>query len=158
MIEPLSAVLVPIYALGDRFTGGGWPALDDRLPGRSVFWATLVAAGLGYLSLGNWGAHCALVWIIYRTPAWDVFGGRIDPRGAGQIAGTVARHALCVPLLTLAAYFAKLPLIPTALAAAAFTLLAVGLSLTLARRHNADVELVRGAAYGVVVACIPLLA
>jgi hypothetical protein len=102
-------ILVPLYALADRFTGGGWPKLDAALPGRSVFWASLVLAGAGWLVGGAFGALCALAWFIYRTPAWGMFGGSIDARTSGQAIGMFVRHLLWAPLLAVCAYWGGHP-------------------------------------------------
>lgn len=102
-----AAVLAVAYGAADRFAGGGWPELDDKLPGRSVFWAALVCAGLGWLVLGLAGALGAFGWFLYRTPGWRVFGGSATPVSSREIAGTFARHALIVPLVALAAYFSE---------------------------------------------------
>lgn len=43
----LALLLIPAYALADRFTGGGWPSLDAKLPGRSLAWAAAACIGAG---------------------------------------------------------------------------------------------------------------
>lgn len=148
-------LLVPAYALADRFAGGGWPALDDKLPGRAAFWAAIACAALGWLAAGLWGLLAALAWLIYRTPAWAIFGGRIDPRGARQIAGTFLRHAIAIPGLVLAAYFAGQPLIASAWCGLCFAIGATVLGASgLPRSHNDLVELARGALYGLAVVAV----
>lgn len=155
---------IPLYAPADRFAGGGWPWLDARLPGRGAFWAGLALALAGWLTLGPFGALSALAWFIWRTPAWRVFGGSMAPRGGREVAGTMARHAIAVPLLMLAAYWTGLDWRIASLAgpgfAVAATSLAVALGLAVKRAQEAGeplgdqntwLELIRGGAFGLAV-------
>lgn len=160
------AVLALAYALADRFAGGGWPELDKRLPGRSVFWAALVCAGLGYLMLGLGGALGGLAWFIYRTPGWKVFGGSATPVGRREVLGTLARHLIALPLVVGAAHFAGVaPLYPAVLMGA-YAVVATALAVSYGRANaaaagswqsidpalNNALELARGAAFGVALA------
>lgn len=159
-------LLIPAYALADRFTGGGWPALDAKLPGRSLAWAAAACIALGYL-VGGWPlAAMGLAWGAYRSLPWSI-GGTITPRGA-QIPAAFARHALpaLVPaalwvnhvaggdwrILTFAclAYALAATVLAVAYAREVDALIATG------RTDNGDfndrVELIRGAAYGAALA------
>lgn len=154
-------LLIPLYALADRFAGGGWPALDARLPGRAAFWAALACAGIGFLLLGRFGALCALAWFIWRTPGWKVFGGSMAPRGAGEIVGLALRHLIATPCIVLAAYWSGGDLLFAAAAGVAFACVATALGVYLGSEvaqagregvplgnQNTVVELARGAAFG----------
>lgn len=116
--------LLPVaYGLADSFAGGSLgakaKALDDKLPGRAAFWGALLCAGLGYLSAGVPGALMGLVWLIWRTPTWDVFGGDATPVGVKEIAGTFARHLIAM-LGVVTAYWAHNDVVMSAMAFVAF--------------------------------------
>ncbi len=160
----IALLLIPLYALADRFAGGGWPALDAKLPGRAAFWGALVCAGLGYLVAGLLGPLAAVAWLIYRTPPWRIFGGSTTPR-PGEIVGTFGRHLIAAPGLALAAYWSGHSPVTAALAGAGFAAIALALACWYAARidrmvsrgittgdPNQFVELIRGAAYGAAVA------
>ena len=154
-------LLIPLYALADRFTGGGWPGLDARLPGRSLFWATLACALAGWLLAGLPGALLALAWGVYRSLPWRALGGRLDPRVLADAPGVLARHAIVIPPMALIGWqLMDGPLVP-ALAglgyALAATLLAFAYGRQIAAREaagapegdeNTLIELTRGAAFG----------
>lgn len=158
-------LLIPLYALADRFAGGGWPALDARLPGRGVFWAALVLAGAGWFLAGPFGAMSALAWFIWRTPAWGVFGGSMAAQTVRETVGILARHLIAVPVLALAAYWSGLDVGIAALLGAAFAALATSFSAALGEgvrravamgeplgNQNTSLELGRGALFGLAVA------
>ena len=156
-------VLVPLvlaYALADRFAGGGWPKLDDKLPGRAAFWGAVMAAGVGYLALDLYGALMGLVFLIWRTPGWRVFGGSMTPTTAKEYAGTFARHLIAAPLAACVAYWTHYPVAQTAAAFVGFALVATGLAAWFGRKNasghignfNTFVELARGASFGLAVA------
>lgn len=167
---PAVVLLIPAYGLADRFAGGGWPALDDRLPGRAAFWGALFCAALGFALGGAPLAAAALVWLIYRTPPWKLTGGAIDPDGAGEIAGTFVRHLIPAPGLALIAYWSGKDVLPPILGGVAYALGATALACALAARvrklagktvislddddPNAMVELARGCAYGALVVAL----
>jgi hypothetical protein len=166
---PEAVFALPIaYALADRFAGGGWPKLDDLLPGRGVAWAGVACAGLGWVAAGPFGALLALAWLIWRTPAWDVIpSASMTPKDGEGYLATFVRHALVAPLVLLAAYWTDKPL----LAAAPFVAFGVAATILAAwygakeaaaikagrpiGDENATVELARGAAFGIaaVIAC-----
>lgn len=168
----LALLLIPAYALADRFTGGGWPSLDAKLPGRSLAWAAAACIGAGYL-VGGWPlAVMGLAWGVYRSLAWDI-GGTTTPRG-GQIPAAFARHAL--PAIIPAALWANH--VPggdwrlLVFACLAYALVATVLAVAYAREvddliatgrpdngeFNAKVELIRGAAYGAALAAWAVVA
>jgi hypothetical protein len=163
----LTAVLLAaVYAFADRFAGGGWPSLDDKLPGRAAFWGGLLGAGAGFVLLGPAGALMGLVWLIWRTPAWKLIpGSSATPRTAKEVAATFVRHAIPIPLsipvaiwtdaepVRLAALTGLFALISTAFAAAyAKGVYADGTSPEDAFRANHLQEAARGAVYGACVA------
>ena len=93
------AILAAVYAFSDRFAGGGWPALDDKLPGRAAFWGAVLGAAAGFLLCGPAGALMGLVWLIWRTPAWKLIpGSSATPRKPKEIAATMMRHTIPIPL------------------------------------------------------------
>lgn len=154
-----------LYALADRFAGGGAPKLDAKLPGRAAFWGALVCAVAGYLLAGVYGALLALAWLIWRTPAWKVVPwASATPNGVKQTAATFVRHALVIPFVGLAAYWSGRDLssaLPFLGFAAAATVLAVWYRREVAKageanrpigNQNTYVELLRGAAFGIAVA------
>ena len=96
----LTAVLLAaVYAFADRFAGGGWPALDDKLPGRAAFWGAILGAAAGFVLIGPAGALMGLAWLIWRTPAWKLIpGSSATPRTPKEIAATFLRHAIPIPL------------------------------------------------------------
>ena len=163
----LALLLIPLYALSDRFVGGGAPKLDDMLPGRSAFWAALACAAAGWFTLGGAGAFWALVWLVWRTPAWKVVpGASMTPDGSSEILATFARHAV-IPLvggLLVSTWFGwnlLWSLAPMGAFAVAATALAAwyGGEVRHAAKYggdiesrNAFVELARGAAFGLAVA------
>ena len=163
----MAVFLILVYALADRFAGGGWPKLDDKLPGRGAFWGALVGAGIGWLTLGVFGAVAGLAWLIWRTPAWAIFGGSMAPRTVPKLLGTVARHAIVIPLLALAAYWGGYDPLIAAVLAGVFAIGATALAVYLAFEvsvaeakgvslgsQNTHVELARGALFGSIVGLI----
>lgn len=152
-------LLVPLYAVADRFAGGGWPALDAKLPGRAAFWGALACAGAGYLLAGAYGALMGLAFLIWRTPGWDIFGGSMTPTTAKGYVGTFLRHLIAAPCAAAAAYWtAGNPLLAGA-AFGGFAGVAILLAAAYGARNasgdvgnmNAFIELARGAAFGAAV-------
>lgn len=166
---PLQFLLPVAYALADSFAGGSLgkaaKALDEKLPGRAAFWGALLCAGLGFLSAGVHGALMGLVWLIYRTIPWKVFGGSATPVGTREIAGTFARHLIAM-LAVVVVFWAGKPVLPAALLFGWFALMATGLAigygqfnLGAQRRRvpipkgvNTFVEIARGFCFGLAVA------
>ena len=168
----LALILIPAYALADRFTGGGWPDLDAKLPGRSLAWAAAACVGLGYL-VGGWPlAVMGLAWGVYRSLPWNI-GGTTTPRGA-QIPAAFVRHAM--PVIVPAALWANN--VPggdwrlLVFACLAYALAATGLAVAYAREvddliatgrpdngdFNAKVELARGGVFGAALAVGAMIA
>jgi hypothetical protein len=94
-------------------------------------------------------------WVVWREPAWKLFGGSLAPKGRKEILGTFYRHLLILPVglaawgATFAQYIFFVVLL--ILWAGHATYLA-----TLNRAHadlgtdfNDIVELIRGAVFGV---------
>lgn len=164
---PIFVPFTIAYALADRFAGGGWPALDARLPGRAAFWGALACAGIGFAFAGLYGLLMGVVFLAWRTPGWDVIpGGSITPKDAKGYLGTFLRHLLIPQVLAFAvAYWTGHDRLITALAFAAFAVAATLLAAWLGReeakakaagkpfgQQNTFVELGRGLAFGLAVA------
>lgn len=139
-------LLAPAYGFADRFAGGGWPALDAKLPGRAAFWGALLAAAIGFWSLGPPGAAFALVWLAWRTPAWKLFpGSSATPHGTKEIAATFARHAIPIVGAFIVCKAFALPLLPALPAFVGFASVATALAawyggeVADARQHADDV-------------------
>lgn len=154
-------LLVLSYALADRWAGGGWPWLDDKLPGRALFWGALVCAVAGFLMVGIPGAALAVIWGAHRSLGLDMWGGAADAQTLRQALGVLARYLLLVPAIALLGLWAGSEALWWGVAALAFALFATGLAmwygsevLKAVRRgepigdQNTAVELIRGAAYG----------
>jgi len=155
-MDPLVILLPLAYAFADRFGGGGLPALDDRLPGRAVFWGALLCAGVGYLVFGPPAAVLALVWLVYRTPGWKVFGGSATPTNPKEIAGTFARHIMAMPMAVPVGYWFGLPYLMFVVAFTAYAVASTLLAMWYSKTKNADgdnafLETARGALFGAAV-------
>lgn len=162
------AVFAVVYALADRFAGGGAPKLDDQLPGRAAFWGFVACALVGFL-LASWGGVCmAIAWFAWRTPPWGLIpGSSTTPVGATEVLATAVRHGLVVPL---AAFAAHITGHHTGNALYAFTIWTV-FATSLAGAYgswkvwastetdpgpgpDAMIELARGWGFGLAVACV----
>lgn len=158
----MALVLSVIYALADRFAGGGAPKLDDDLPGRAAFWAAAAVCLVGFLFGGWFGAALGLAWFGWRTPAWKLVpGASTTPVGAHEILATFVRHLLAPA----GALIAALLMHRHAVAVAVCYGLWAGFATLLAREYgrykqraasgqavaddpNPLIELVRGAGFG----------
>lgn len=161
-MAPSLIVLAIIYSLADRFAGGGWPALDDKLPGRGAFWGAVLGAGAGFLLCGPAGALLGLVWLVWRTPGWRVIpGASATPRTAKEVGATFVRHAIPILLAFPVAIWtghdpARVASLMVVFALAATALAAMYGKLTAApdadgedaAKANNLIELSRGAAFG----------
>lgn len=158
------ALFVILYALADRYAGGGWPWLDRRLPGRAALWAGLLAAVASYFLAGWPAVILAIAWGVHRTLPFRLFGGSAAPETAGEIGGTFLRYALLLIPAALIAQVYDLPILRTLAFALIFAAVATALAAwyggevakARARRapiggQNTFVELARGAAWGVTV-------
>lgn len=166
MLLLASVVLAAVYAFADRFAGGGWPALDDKLPGRAAFWGALLAAAAGFVLCGPAGALMGLAWLVWRTPAWKLLpGSSATPRKPQEIAATLLRHTIPIPLslpvciwtghepLRLAVVLGVFAAVSTAFAFAyAKGVDEPGATAEDAEDGNTMLELARGAVYGACVA------
>lgn len=165
----IALALIPLYALTDRFAGGGAPKLDAVLPGRGLVWAALACAVVGWLLAGPPGALLALVWGVYRSLPWKAMGGRLDPREAADIPGVLARHAIVIPFVALIGWRLLDEPLKAALAASLYAIAATVIAFAYGRaiadleaagesegNQNAIAELARGAAYGAM--CLAVLA
>jgi hypothetical protein len=97
-------LLIPIFAILDRWCGGGM-GWRSTFRGRPIYYvlplipvAWLIDWRLGVILAG---------WIVWREPAWKMFGGSLAPKGRKEILGTFYRHLLILPV-ALAAWDAPL--------------------------------------------------
>jgi len=166
-VPALAPLLIPLYALADRAFGMARPAWAKKLPVKGA--ATAILIGAGWLLAGTFGAVAGLTWLIWRSPAWDVFGGSMTPANGREIIGTLARHLIAAPLLMLAAYWGGEDRLTAGLAGVAFATAATSLACWLTREvllavrdgvplgsQNTFVELTRGAAFGACVVAISM--
>lgn len=164
---PIFVPFVIAYALADRFAGGGWPALDAKLPGRAAFWGALACAGIGFAFAGLYGLLMGVTFLAWRTPGWDVIpGGSITPKDAKGYLGTFLRHLLIPVILGVCvATWTRHDRLIVALSFAGFALGATLLAAWLGKEEakakeagkpfgdqNTFVELARGALFGLAVA------
>lgn len=143
--------LIPIFAILDRWCGGGvgW---RHTFIGRPIYY---VAALIPAAFLLDWRLGVILTgWVLWREPKWKLFGGSLAPTGRKEILGTFYRHLLILPV-GLAAL--KSPTVIQILIAALLILWAlIATQMAVINRENADdgidinniVELARGAAFG----------
>lgn len=160
---PFLPLLAGAFGFADRFTGGGFPKLDAKLPGRSLFWGALLAGVLAYLGFGFAGLAVAAIWGAYRSLAFG--SNTLNPVTGDEIKRTILRHVIVAPPVVFVAVGFHLSPLVAALAMAAYVAAAVGLAMHLGRvvKHagdtgtlpkgdpNATVEALRGAAFGVAV-------
>lgn len=161
-------ILIVLFSLADRFAGGGAPNIDARLPGRALFWGTLVCALAGLLIVGWPAMVLALIWGAHRSLAPDMWGGSADAKTNREVIGVALRFSLLIPAVVVLAHFASLDLPRAALCVAAFVIVATGLAVWYGYEvskaviagepigsQNVVVELARGAAYGLM--CVGVL-
>lgn len=154
-------ILIVLFSLADRFAGGGAPNIDAKLPGRALFWGTLICAGAGFFIAGWPALVLALIWGAHRSLAPDMWGGSADAKTNREAVGVALRYALLIPAVIALAHFASLDLPRAALCVAAFAAVATGLAIWYGHEvlkavaagepigdQNVAVELIRGAAYG----------
>jgi hypothetical protein len=162
----VAAALAALYALADRFAGGGAPKVDDALPGRAALWGFLACALGGYFLVGWGGVAVAVAWFAWRTPPWKLIpGGSITPVAAEEIAATYLRHALVAPLVALMAAMTDHAIVPAMGIYLLWAFMATGLAAYYGR-YKADaeagdpvgadpnwwIELTRGALFGLAAA------
>lgn len=101
------ASLIPIfgilYALADRFSGGGlgWERLKHDgggfLRGRPLYYAFLgllipsVAANY-LIPHGELFLYGLSAWVVWRSPGWHFLGGTLNPKTPRELFGTFLRH------------------------------------------------------------------
>lgn len=161
LLVTLLALLIPLFCWADRGIGGACP--------RSTVIASVLATA-GSLAIYHQPASAimCLVWLVYRTPAWAL-GGTTTPHGL-QILWALWRHSLPAGAAWL--LYAK-GLAPAGLPMAfvGYAVGATGLSIGYAREidflkahalpetgQNEEVEMARGALYGIALAAVAILA
>lgn len=161
MVTPMNIVFLIVlpllFAVADRGIGG---ALR-----RSIVIGAALAVAIG-LGLAGYGFLAILVaiWATYRTIPWQI-GGSTTPRGPGQIAGALVRHALpAVAVVGGNVWFATpwtaaIPLLAYAVATTAMAVSYAGHVDELIETGGADnggyndkLEIARGAAFGLAAA------
>jgi hypothetical protein len=156
----ISAIILTLaFAFADGFNGGqfGWNRLSKDhggpLHGRGIYYVALPLAAICYL-IGGWPALClGVIWGFYRA-ALGFPTGTLTGR---DIEATVLRHALLWPFV-----FAVLAFYALSVWAVFPFLAYTGAAVCLAKWNgdaaktghdvNAEVEPIRGAAYGLAVA------
>lgn len=148
-------ILALIFALADRFAGGGFGWTKLGLRGRPLWYAGPVAGLLTTLVAG-WqvGLIAALSFMIWRGPGWRIGGkGGLAPQTVTDSAFLALRHALAGVLLPMAlmagldAYAALTGLLGFIVGA---TLLgrAYGESVRRGQDVGGSIEVVRGILFG----------
>jgi len=146
-------LLIPIFAILDRWCGGGM-GWRSTFRGRPIYY---VLPLIPVAWLIDWRLGVILAnWIVWREPAWKLFGGSLAPTGRKEILGTFYRHLLILPV-ALAAWGS--PVIVQVLAIILLVTWAMNATvLATVNRREADkgfdennyVELARGAVFGLV--------
>ncbi|MFD1189762.1 hypothetical protein [Phenylobacterium conjunctum] len=150
--------LIPLFAWADRTVGGAGR--------RSLAFGLVLLAGvvLWALSRDLTPVSMALVWIGYRSLPWKV-GGSTTPRGPGQVARALMRHAWPAAIAAVM-HYAGAASSALVLHLASYALVATGLAVFYAHRVdvlaargeaedgrlNAFIEGIRGAAFGAALA------
>lgn len=98
----LFTLYVAFYALANQFAGGKYRQMLYDLtriayPGRSIYWAGLVAMLFGWFTAGLVGALAGFSFLLWRLPGWY---GTID---AGTNEGEVVRDVTLMALRGLVA-------------------------------------------------------
>ena len=90
-MNALYLTLIPIFAVLDRWCGGGM-GWRSTFIGRPLYYVVaLIPAAL----LLDWRLGVILTgWCIWRAPGWKLFGGSLAPKGGREIVGTFNRHLL----------------------------------------------------------------
>jgi hypothetical protein len=154
--------MIPLFALADRGIGG--------LLRRSYVVGAVIVAAAGWWFANPMVTMACLMFLIWRTPGWDEFGGSTTPRSARQVVGAVLRNALpAAGMYAATTWFTGDPM--DVLPFAGFCVVATGLQVWYAKKidrliaegksedgqYNEIVELTRGAAYGVATALAALV-
>ena len=143
--------LIPIFAILDRWCGGGvgW---KYTFIGRPIYY---VAALIPAAFLWDWRLGVILTgWVIWREPKWKLFGGSLAPTGRKEILGTFYRHLLILPVALAALKSPTVIQILIAVLLILWTMIATQLAMTNREYANEGsdinnvVELTRGAAFG----------
>jgi hypothetical protein len=88
-------LLIPIFAILDRWCGGGM-GWRSTFRGRPLYY---VAALHPAAYLLDWRVGVILTgWVVWREPKWNLFGGSLAPKGRDEILGTFYRHLLILPV------------------------------------------------------------
>lgn len=150
--------LVPLFAWADRTVGGAGR--------RSLAFGLVLLSGVLAWALTHnlTPVTIAAAWIVYRSMPWKV-GGGTTPRTPAQIIGALARHSMPAAVAWVLHYAGAAP---QALYAClgVYGVLATAFAVDYARtvdalaargvaedgRHNAALEVVRGAAFGAALA------
>jgi len=87
--------LIPLFAILDRWCGGGM-GWRSTFRGRPIYYVLLL---IPVAWLIDWRVGAILIgWIVWREPAWNLFGGSLAPTGRKEILGTFYRHLLILPV------------------------------------------------------------
>lgn len=152
--------LIPIFAILDRWCGGGvgW---RPTFIGRPIYY---VAALIPVAWLIDWRLGVILTgWCVWREPKWALFGGSLAPTGREEILGTFYRHLLILPVGLAALKSPTVIQVLIAVLLIVWAMIATQLAhinreyANKGRDINNIVELARGAGFGVAVAAVIIL-
>jgi hypothetical protein len=156
--------VIGLLAYLDRLWGGGFRVANAKLNALITLLACVALAnvfvfGLPPAPAALWALATTGAWWLYRSPAYKIFGGSIDPTGGPEIAGTLARWLTAMGFVPLVHFRHGTPWLVAVLSFGLFAVLATMLAVEHHRyltRHpndgtdiNGRIELLRGALLGV---------
>lgn len=149
-------IVAPILIAGcaylDRIIG--WGKFGRTLPviiGIAALTGAMIFAGYSYIV----GLSIGLAFMIWRTPAWHLFGGTLDVQTPEELVGTFLRHLLALGFMV-PAILAGISLPPVAVLCVIFAGVATYLSqinghyVSQQKDINDKIELARGAFLGLI--------
>lgn len=148
----LLLLLIPVFAIFDRWCGGGlgW---KPTFKGRPIYYVILL---IPLFFLFGWQYGVMLLgWCIWREPKWKLFGGSLAPTTKREIAGTFARHLLILPVIFVCLTFPLVAWLWTFIVLVGWAGLATYLAVEnavyskLGVDINDFIELCRGALFGI---------
>ena len=148
----LLLLLIPIFAMFDRWCGGGlgW---KPTFRGRPIYYVILL---IPLFFVINWQLGVMLTgWCIWREPKWSLFGGSLAPTTKREVIGTFARHLLILPVIlicltfSLSAWLWTLAILVVWAALATYLAIENAVYAKTGVDVNASIELLRGALFGI---------
>ena len=153
--------LIPIFAILDRWCGGGMGWRSTFL-GRPIYY-------LLPLILISWFVDWRLgviltAWCVWREPKWSLFGGSLAPITVKEASGTILRHCLILPTIfvcfksSLIVWACAFVLLIGWVLVASYLACYNGLSAKNGEDVNGKVELIRGLCFGIIAFAIMRMA